>query len=239
MVSLVTADAPDLACLQEVPPWALRELDGWSGYRVVGDVSRPAALGSVAVPAGVSRRVTATHAGVMRSLVSGQAQALLVGEALRVVGRRCAVLNDPSFRREQSARFGLDRAARRAWREPRICQLARLDLADGRTLLVANVHATSYSRDTRLARSELSRVVRLADELAEPGDVTVLAGDFNVKGSELSELVEAGFSEPGPGIDHVLVRGADASELAVWPIERRRHGGLLLSDHAPVELTLE
>ena len=37
------------------------------------------------------------------------------------------------------------------------------------------------------------------------------------------------------GIDHILVRGLDASPPVRWPDERRLHEGRLLSDHAPVE----
>jgi endonuclease/exonuclease/phosphatase family metal-dependent hydrolase len=47
---------------------------------------------------------------------------------------------------------------------------------------------------------------------------------------------EWGFSEPGPGIDHILVRGATASPMRRWPDEQRKLGDRLLSDHAPVEL---
>jgi endonuclease/exonuclease/phosphatase family metal-dependent hydrolase len=45
-----------------------------------------------------------------------------------------------------------------------------------------------------------------------------------------------GFSSPGPGIDHVLVRGAPSGPIVRWPDERRRRGDALLSDHAPVEV---
>jgi hypothetical protein len=34
----------------------------------------------------------------------------------------------------------------------------------------------------------------------------------------------------------VLVRGAEAGPVETWPVERRRVGGLVLSDHAPVEV---
>jgi len=50
---------------------------------------------------------------------------------------------------------------------------------------------------------------------------------------------EWGFSAPaGKGIDHVLVRGAQAGPEETWPRERRRVGGRLLSDHAPVEVRI-
>ena len=64
----------------------------------------------------------------------------------------------------------------------------------------------------------------------------MLAGDFNVRGEHLREL--AGWSSRGPGIDHVLVRGLDVTALAAWPLERRAVEGAVLSDHAPVEVTV-
>ena len=60
-----------------------------------------------------------------------------------------------------------------------------------------------------------------------------------VESRTLAGLAEWGFSEPGPGIDHVLVRGDAPSPLEAWPLERRRHDGRVLSDHAPVELTIQ
>jgi endonuclease/exonuclease/phosphatase family metal-dependent hydrolase len=71
----------------------------------------------------------------------------------------------------------------------------------------------------------------------------VLAGDFNLtadRSATLRDLAgdEWGFSRPGPGIDHILVRGAAATPLRRWPDEQRAHGGRLLSDHAPVELEI-
>ena len=71
----------------------------------------------------------------------------------------------------------------------------------------------------------------------------MLAGDFNVtpRSATLQSLStgEWGFSEPGPGIDHILVRGAPATPLRRWPDEQRAHDDRLLSDHAPVELDVE
>jgi endonuclease/exonuclease/phosphatase family metal-dependent hydrolase len=78
-----------------------------------------------------------------------------------------------------------------------------------------------------------------ADAAAEPRDVAVLAGDFNLRAGRsatLAELRAWGFSHPGPGIDHVLVRGGEPAPLEVWPNERRTRDGVLLSDHAPVEV---
>lgn len=111
--------------------------------------------------------------------------------------------------------------------EPRICHAVRVE---GR-IVVANLHASSAG--SMGAEPEIARAVEWLDGLARPGEPLVLAGDFNTR----PELAD--FSPAGPGIDHVLVRGAEAGPLLVWPDERRRQNGRLLSDHAPVELRIE
>jgi endonuclease/exonuclease/phosphatase family metal-dependent hydrolase len=74
MVELVTADDPDVVCLQEVPVWALAQLERWSGMRVFGAVGAP----PLAVSAGLGRWVTELHHGLLRSAVTGEAVATLV-----------------------------------------------------------------------------------------------------------------------------------------------------------------
>jgi hypothetical protein len=68
-------------------------------------------------------------------------------------------------------------------------------------------------------------------------DLCVLAGDLNVD-THRSEVFGRldGFSAAGPGVDHVLVRGADVSEYDRWGRERRMYADLVLSDHAAVEV---
>jgi endonuclease/exonuclease/phosphatase family metal-dependent hydrolase len=39
-------------------------------------------------------------------------------------------------------------------------------------------------------------------------------------------------------IDQILVRGASVDTARIWPEDDRRFGNRLLSDHAPVEVTL-
>jgi endonuclease/exonuclease/phosphatase family metal-dependent hydrolase len=154
------------------------------------------------------------------------------------------VLNDRSFRRAQARWLGLDLLTRLAWaKERRVCHAVRLALPDGRRLLMANLHATA-SRDRRVSDAELFRAATFADGLAEPGDVCILAGDFNVTAETsrtLEDLLgpEWGFSAAGPAVDHILVRGARPEAPLAWPVERRRAAGRVLSDHAPVEVRVE
>ena len=242
MVRLATADAPDLVLLQEVPAWALSRLDEWSGMAAVGEVAARPSIGPLPSTAEIGRVLTAPHHGLLRSAFSGQANAILVRAPLRVVERKAIVLNARRFRRAQARWLGLGALARVAWaNERRVCHALRIRLPDETTMLVANLHATSYPPDERLADAELLRAAWFADGLAQPDEPVVLGGDLNVTAARswtLADLTgpEWGFSAPGPGIDHVLVRGAAATPLELWPADRRRVEGRLLSDHAPVEL---
>ena len=109
-------------------------------------------------------------------------------------------------------------------------------------LTVANLHGSSHP-DWRVPDAELMRAAAFADSVAEPDDVLVLAGDFNVireHSRTLEQLAspEWGFTKPISWIDQVLVRAAPASPARRWPEERRRRHGRPLSDHAPVEVTI-
>ena len=80
MVELVTGDGPDVVCLQELPVWALGELERWSGMRAVGAVARRPLL-----PFG-ARLVTDLNHGLLRSAVTGEADAILTRERARDLG---------------------------------------------------------------------------------------------------------------------------------------------------------
>jgi len=230
MVRLASADRPDVLLLQEIPVWALPQLGAWSGMTALADVARRPRFGPVPIPTSLGRSLTFINPGLLRSAFSGQGNAILLGEGLLPVAHEAVVLNPADFRREESRRLGLDLVARLAWeKERRICQIVRVEPR----LLVANLHATSSPGDPRLPAAELRRVARLVLERATPEDTVVIGGDFNVPGDE--GAIE-GFSPPGPGIDQVLVRGEQPSPLRAWPDDRRRRGGMLFSDHSPVEL---
>jgi endonuclease/exonuclease/phosphatase family metal-dependent hydrolase len=229
MVRLVTADEPDAVCLQEVPPWALGRLARWSGMRVFGEVAARPSFGPVPVTREIGRWVTDHNAGLFRSGFEGQANAILVRRP--ILARHVLTLNPLRFRLRTALRLRLPTVTHLAWAKERRQALAvRLE---GGTL-VATLHATN-ARQIRITEAEVERAAQWAGRLA--GDaVCVVAGDLNVD-TVRSEVFGrlAGFSAPGPGVDHVLVRGAEVADYERWPRERRLLRGLVLSDHAPVE----
>jgi len=232
MVRLASADRPDVLVLQEVPVWALGEIGRWSGMTAVGDVAQPPRFGPIPITAGLGRALTDLNPGLLRSAFSGQGNAILLGDGRGIVRHEVLMLNPAAFRRQQAHGLGLDLVTRLAWgKERRVCQVVRLSDA----LVVANLHATGSLGDPRIPAAELRRAVPLIESLAQPADTVVIAGDFNALAAH---WVLDGYSEPGPGIDHIAVRGADPSAIHVWPDERRLVEGMLLSDHPPIELDL-
>jgi endonuclease/exonuclease/phosphatase family metal-dependent hydrolase len=232
MLRLASADRPDVLVLQEIPVWALERLAGWSGMAAVSDVARPPTFGPVPISVGLGRRLTSLRLGLFRSAFSGQGNAILLAGGLHVVAHEVVVLNPGGFRRKQAAVLGLGPVVRLAWaKERRICQVVRLEQG----VVVANLHASGSLGDPRVPAAELRRAATFAERLARVGDIVVIAGDFNVAGHAAAL---DGYSAPGPWIDHIEVRGRVPSALRTWPDERRLRDGMLLSDHAPVELDL-
>ena len=239
VVRMATEDAPSIVLLQEVPVFLLDRLEAWSGMRAFGAVAARPRL-----PGTIGGWITDLYPGLFRSAFEGQANAILVGAQLDPRDHRTLVLNHRRFRKRESERLGLDVTTQAVWaKERRVCHAVRVELGD-REAVVANLHATSNRVDKRLADAELLRAASFADGLAAPGDAVVLGGDFNVtvvSSPTLRALSkdEWGFSPAGPGLDHVLVRGVDVvGGERVWPVERRTQGGVVLSDHAPVEVEL-
>jgi endonuclease/exonuclease/phosphatase family metal-dependent hydrolase len=245
MVRLASADGPDVLCLQELPVWALGFLGGWSGMTVVADVAQRPMLGPIPSNAGLGRLLTDLNHGLMRSAFTGQANAILLRPELSVVDHRNVVLNPARFRRAQAQQLGLGVVPRLAWAsERRVCQAVRVRRADG-TLVVGNLHATSYPPDKRVPDAELLRAAVFVDGLAAPGEPVLFCGDFNVSVRTSRTLADLGEPEWGlagatpTGIDHILVRALAAGPPERWDADRRLHEDRLLSDHAPVEVSVE
>ncbi len=91
MIELVTADRPDVVCLQELPVWALRHLERWSGMHASGAVARRPRLPFLARP------VTALNHGFLRAAVTGEADAILTARPARALGVH--VVGDATLRR--------------------------------------------------------------------------------------------------------------------------------------------
>jgi endonuclease/exonuclease/phosphatase family metal-dependent hydrolase len=206
MIRLVTADRPDVLCLQEVPLWALSRLPRWSGMSGRHVVTRRALLGSW-----LGGVITRLNNGLFRSGLAGQANAILLAPGLEVLSHHKLRIDQ---RRE----------------EPRFCHVVRLE-----DLVIGNLHATAAFSKPEIAAAEILRAEAFTTGIAGALPC-VLAGDFNLRADHMPEL--PGWSARGPGIDHVVVRGLSSSPLTVWPVERRRPDGAVLSDHAPVEVTL-
>jgi endonuclease/exonuclease/phosphatase family metal-dependent hydrolase len=230
MVRVVCEGGPQIVCLQELPVWACRSLEAWSGMRAFATVTMPALGGPTA------RRLTRLDPRRMRSALTGQANAVLVGGGLRIAEGPAELVLNPRHVRRKAALPG---SAGRHWaRNRRLAQILRVEAAHG-SLVVVNVHLTG-SRDSRPADLELLRAATYAEGFSVPGEPIIVAGDVNLtpaSSETLPELARWGFSPGGEGIDHILVRGLElASPPRRWSSERRAmRDGRLLSDHAPVE----
>jgi endonuclease/exonuclease/phosphatase family metal-dependent hydrolase len=209
MVRFVTADAPDVVALQEVPLWAVKRLDDWSGMSASWAMTMPALLGPLA------RRVTAADPVRFRSSLTGQANALLVNPHFEIGRHRRVVLNPGLSRKDWLLRGG----------ERRVCHSLEVD-AGGETMVLANLHASNHP-ERPLVEEEVER----AAAFVASAERCILCGDFNLPRHPVD-----GYSAPIEGIDQILVRGLDVERgPEAWDGERRRIRDVVLSDHAPVE----
>jgi endonuclease/exonuclease/phosphatase family metal-dependent hydrolase len=92
MVELVTRDSPGVVCLQELPLWALPFLERWSGMQHVGAIAR-----RPRIP--FSRWPTELHHGLLRSALTGEADAILAARHFVLSDDREAVVSDSGLRR--------------------------------------------------------------------------------------------------------------------------------------------
>jgi endonuclease/exonuclease/phosphatase family metal-dependent hydrolase len=114
MIDVVTQDAPDVVCLQELPLWGLSRLEPWSALEAFPAVAR-----RPRVPGRLGVWLTRLHHGFFRSAFVGQANAILVASrAAENLGLRR--ISDPGH-------------------EPRVVQAVRV----GERVVVANLHAST------------------------------------------------------------------------------------------------
>jgi endonuclease/exonuclease/phosphatase family metal-dependent hydrolase len=159
----------------------------------------------------LGRWLTELNHGLLRSAFTGQANATLVARGLEAHEDGTLTISERG--------------------ERRICQRIRIAEAG----VVGNFHATGGPMAD-------DQFVRAVDFVAAADERAIVAGDANLRPGEATayeRLQSLGFSAPLPGsIDQILVRGLLATQPVAWPDERRRVSGRLLSDHAPVELTV-
>jgi hypothetical protein len=159
----------------------------------------------------LGRWLTELNHGLLRSAFTGQANAILVARGLA------------------SGEDGILPIGERG--ERRVCQRLRVTEIG----VVGNFHATGGP----MADEQFGRAV---DFVAAADERAIVTGDANLRpgeGRTYERLLSLGFSVPLPhSIDQILVRGLLATPPVAWPEERRRVRGRLLSDHAPVELTV-
>ena len=200
----------ELACRDQPDVLCLQELPVW-GISRLDEWSSMQSFAVVAraprVPGLIGVRVTRMNQGFFRSAFVGQANAILVGRSLEAEDRGHLQISDPG-------------------RERRLAQAVGV----AGSFVIVNLHA---NRGDEVAPMEVERSQAFAEAASRPGEVIVLAGDFNLQDVRLD-----GFSAASAGIDHVLVKGAAVSESIVWPRERRELDGVVLSDHPPVDVTI-
>jgi endonuclease/exonuclease/phosphatase family metal-dependent hydrolase len=200
----------ELVCQDRPQVVCLQELPIW-GISRLEEWSAMTAVAVVArpprVPGRVGVRVTRMNQGLFRSAFVGQANAVLIARPLSAEDRGHLRISDPG-------------------RERRIVQAVGVA---GR-YVIANLHT---NHGAEIAQLETERSRAFAEAASRPGEVIVLAGDFNLQDVRLE-----GYSASSAGIDHVLVKGADVSRPVVWSRGRREIEGVVLSDHPPVDVTI-
>ena len=151
MLAIASREMPAALCLQEVPPWALESLGGWSGMHVHGMVGRGPYR-----PRALAARITRLNHGRFRSRLAGQAQAILVDPALASEDLGGVQVSEPG-------------------RERRIVHAVRI----GGLGVVGNLHATNAPSTPSLPAAELVRAARFLESVAGPCEARILAGDLN------------------------------------------------------------
>ena len=201
----------DIVCEDEPEVVCLQELPVWGTSRLEEWSSMkvfPVVARPPRVPGRVGVRVTRMNQGFFRSAFVGQANAVLVSRSLVAEDRGYLRISDPG-------------------REHRVVQAVGV----AGQYVIANLHA---NHGAEVAQLETERCRTFAEAASRPGEAIVLAGDFN-----LLEVRLESYSAASAGVvDHILVSGASASAPVVWPRERRELDGVVLSDHAPVDVTI-
>jgi len=171
------------------------------------DLAQTPRLGPLPIPVELGRKMTSLHHGLLRSAFSGQANGILLSPGATFLGRDRLVLNSRDLPGSLSRVGSSLPPSSPGWPGPKSggsCRSSVPVFRAARPLPLPTCTATGYDPDQRLADAELLRAAVFVDALAEPGDVVVLAGDFNVTAAALGpprrELISSdwGFSDRLP-----------------------------------------
>jgi len=198
MVELASRDRPDVLCLQELPLWALSELEEWSGMNALTAVAK-----RTPVPRWLGKVLQRRNPRRFRSAVTGQANAILLAPTLVPLDHRTERISERG-------------------RERRVVQAVRLV-----GIVIGNVHASNEFRRPDVPRAELTRAHALIERMAAPAQARVLAGDFNLRdpdlpGPNIDHIVVAGIEHASLQVwpdERRLHNGAVLSDHA--PVEMR------------------
>jgi endonuclease/exonuclease/phosphatase family metal-dependent hydrolase len=156
MIELVSHDAPDVVCLQELPLWALSRLEEWSRMAAESAIAK-----RTPVPPWLGGLLQRHDPKRFRSGVTGQANAILLAPSLGSLAHRTVRISERG-------------------RERRVCHAVRLN-----GIVIGNVHASNEFKRPEVPRAELKRAHELVESMAAAGEARVLAGDFNLRDPEL------------------------------------------------------
>ena len=205
MVELAAGDAPDVLLLQELPVWALPELESWSGMEAFSEIARPPRW-----PPTLAAWLTRLHNGFFRSRLAGQANAILVARTLSAVRLGGRQVSEPG-------------------RERRVVHAVRVEGLG----VAATTHLTNALPAPAVQRAELERVRQFVDSLAAVGEPRLIGGDLNHRdpmlpgydsgdGGGIDHILVAGIAggpltvwEPSRRVQNGLVLSDHA------PVERR------------------
>ena len=97
MVELISAGAPDIVCLQELPAWALESVGAWSGMQAITARAKRPHLVGFPIGASLGRALTAPNHGRFRSGFAGQGNAILLPKDAQIRKVKVITLNTNVF----------------------------------------------------------------------------------------------------------------------------------------------
>lgn len=186
MVGELRKAEPDVAFLQEVPPWRAAEIVAGTGMD-----------------------------GYYQNTAPGQGNLTLVHPDLEVEGNYRETLTFDVQDADDAGRVVEAWKEQGPSQHPRSAQALRLRLEDGSTAVVWNTHLTNIDYRPQQGLEEATRLVEFVEAVAEPGEPVLGGGDLNAEegSAELRLLREHGFEVEGAHIDWLAARGASLEDV--------------------------